>query len=143
MELLDKTINELRRTAHHLMPEELLKVGLSSALHDFAISLPEAHFQTIGDIRLNKELELVLYRCAYELVNNAIRHAQANHIDIQLMQESNQVTLSVSDNGTGTENIKEGMGLHNIRERIATYHGTIDIVSTPKNGTEIIIKLPL
>lgn len=143
MELLDKTINELRRTAHHLMPEELLKVGLSSALHDFALSLPEAHFQTIGDIHLSKELELVLYRCAYELVNNAIRHAQANHIDIQLMQESNQVTLSVSDNGTGTDNINEGMGLHNIRERIATYHGTIDIVSTPKNGTEIIIKLPL
>ncbi len=143
MDLLDKAIHELRRTAHHLMPEELLKVGLSSALHDFAVSLPEARFQAIGDINLSKDIELVLYRCAYELVNNAIKHAQANHIDIQLMQEPQQVTLSVSDNGTGTKTINEGMGLHNIRERIATYHGTINIVSTQENGTEINITIPL
>lgn len=141
--LLDKTIVELRRTAHHLMPEELLKGGLSSALHDFAISIPGASFQAIGDIHLSKELELVLYRCAYELVNNAIKHAQADHIDIQLLQEPQQITLSVCDNGTGTKDINEGMGLHNIRERIDTYHGTVNIISTQENGTDINITIPL
>jgi len=141
--LLDKTIVELRRTAHHLMPEELLKGGLSSALHDFAVSIPGASFQTVGEIHLSKEIELVLYRCAYELVNNAIKHAQASHINIQLMQEPQQVTLSVGDDGTGTKTMNEGMGLKNIRERIATYNGTVNMVSTEENGTEINITLPL
>ena len=95
--ILDDIIVELRRTAHHLMPEELLKNGLVSALRDFAISLPDAHFQTVGDIRLTKDKEVVLYRCAYELVNNALKHAQAQHITIQLMQTPNEVTLTVSD----------------------------------------------
>jgi len=141
--LIDSIHAELRRTAHHLMPEELLRNGLVSALNDFAVSVPNAKFQTIGDIRLDKDKELVLYRCAYELVNNAIKHAQANHINIQLMQEPQQVTLSVSDDGTGIKDMKKGMGLNNIRERIATYKGSLKIISTQEVGTDINITLPL
>ena len=99
--LIDAIHTELRRTAHHLMPEELLKNGLVSALNDFAVSVPNARFQAVGDILLDKDKELVLYRCAYELVNNALKHADASHIDIQLMQEEKQVTLTVSDDGKG------------------------------------------
>lgn len=144
--LIDTIHTELRRTAHHLMPEELLRNGLASALNDFAISVPSAQFQAIGDISLSKEQELVLYRCAYELVNNAIKHAQATHIDIQLMQEPKQVTLSVSDDGKGMEEEAcgdEGMGLQNIRERIEPYHGRLDIITAEGKGTDINITLPL
>ena len=155
--LLDDIIVELRRTAHHLMPEELLRNGLVSALHDFAVSVPNAKFQAIGNIRLDKDKELTLYRCAYELVNNAMKHAEATHIDIQLMQEPKQVTLTVSDDGKGikphllTPSPKgegepcgdEGMGLQNIRERIEPYHGTLNIITTDGKGTDINITLPL
>jgi signal transduction histidine kinase len=141
--LLDAIHTELRRTAHHLMPEELLKNGLVSALHDFAVSVPNAQFQTIGDIRLDKDRELVLYRCAYELVNNALKHANASKIDIQLMQDSKEVTLSVSDDGKGMADGAEGMGLQNIRERIEPYNGRLDIVSADGQGTDINITLPL
>jgi signal transduction histidine kinase len=149
--LLDAIHTELRRTAHHLMPEELLKNGLESALRDFAISVPNAKFQAIGDITLNKDKELVLYRCAYELVNNAMKHAEASNINIQLMQEPHQVTFSVSDDGKGmvrdgkslTTMGTEGMGLQNIRERIEPYKGRLDIVSDDGQGTDINIILPL
>lgn len=141
--LIDSIHTELRRTAHHLMPEELLKNGLCTALNDFAISVPSATFQAIGNIQLNKDEELVLYRCAYELVNNAIKHAQAEHICIQLMQETQQVTLTVSDDGKGMKEGKEGMGLQNIRERITPYHGSINIASVEGQGTDINITLPL
>ena len=141
--LIDSIHTELRRTAHHLMPEELLKNGLCAALNDFAISVPGATFQVIGNIRLNKDKEIVLYRCAYELVNNAIKHAKAEHISIQLMQESQQVTLTVSDDGKGMQDSKEGMGLQNIRERITPYHGSINIASVEGQGTDINITLPL
>ncbi len=166
LRLLDATIEELRRVAHHLMPEELLRNGLASALHDFAISVPGAHFQAFGDIRLGKEMELTLYRCAYELVNNAMKHADASHIDIQLMQTAHDVTLTVSDDGRGlkaapTGVSSEGAGLQNIRERIEPYHGVLHIITNEeketaeansslftlhsplKKGTEINVTLPL
>ena len=141
--LLDEIIVELRRTAHHLMPEELLRNGLVSALNDFAVSVPNAKFQAIGDIRLDKDKELMLYRCAYELVNNAMKHAEATHIDIQLMQESKQLTLTVSDDGKGMAEGNNGMGLQNIRERIEPYKGRLDIVTAEGKGTDINITLPL
>lgn len=114
LRLLDTTHTELRRVSHHLMPEDLLQGGLVSALRDFARSVPGAAFQTYGDIRLSKEWELTLYRCAYELVNNAMKYAEATHIDIQLMQTVHEVTLTVSDNGKGMGD-GNGMGLQNIR----------------------------
>ena len=142
-QLLDDIIVELRRTAHHLMPEELLKNGLVSALHDFAVSVPNAQFQAIGDICFDKDRELVLYRCAYELVNNAMKHANASHIDIQLMQQDKKVTLTVSDDGRGMADGAEGMGLQNIRERIEPYKGRLNIVTANGKGTDINITLPL
>ena len=142
LRLLDTTHTELRRISHHLMPEELLRGGLVSALRDFARSVPGAAFQTYGDIRLSKEWELTLYRCAYELVNNAMKYAEATHIDVQLMQTAHEVTLTVSDNGKGMAD-GNGMGLQNIRERIASYHGTLRIVTSENEGTEINLTLPL
>jgi signal transduction histidine kinase len=91
---------------------------------------------------------VVLYRCAYELVNNAIKHAKASHIDLQLMQESHQITLTVSDNGYGMKNEESakteetGMGLQSIRERISHYRGTMNIIDKEGQGTEINIILP-
>ena len=154
--LLDDIIVEVRRVSHHLMPEELLRSGLESALHDFAVSVPGAHFMATGAISLSKEQELTLYRCAYELVNNALKHAKASHIDIQLTQDEHEVTLTVSDDGKGiqpppqtpqptpdTSRKEGGMGLQNIRERIEPYHGVLRIVSNEDDGTEINVTLPL
>lgn len=144
--LLDATIEELRRVSHHLMPEELLRNGLAPALNDFAISVPRASFQSYGDIRLSKEKELTLYRCAYELVNNAMKHAKASHIDIQLMSTEQEITLTVSDDGKGMKTnaqTLQGAGLQNIRDRIEPYNGTLRIVSNENDGTEINVTIPL
>jgi signal transduction histidine kinase len=143
---LGDTATELRHVAHHLMPEQLLKNGLKVSLQDLAISVPGAHFSHFGnDGRLSQDVEVVLYRCAYELVNNAVKHAHANRIDIQLMQEEGQVTLTVSDNGRGLapDDQQCGVGLQNIRERISHYHGTMHIVSGKEQGTETNIILPI
>lgn len=141
--LVDKAIVELRRTAHHLMPEELLRNGLVSALNDFAVSVPNTTFSVFGNIQTDRNRELVLYRCAYELVNNAMKHAEATHIGIQLMQDGHELVLTVSDDGKGLKTENDGMGLQNIRERISSYKGVIDIITAESQGTEINIKLPL
>ena len=75
-------------------------------------------------------------------MNNALKHADASHIDIQLMQDRHEVTLTVSDNGKGMAEC-QGMGLQNIRERTETFHGTLRIITNENEGTEINITLPL
>ena len=148
LRMIDQTAAELRRISHHIMPEELLQGGLRTALADFAISVPGTQFHFFGNdtIRISQDMELVLYRCAYELVNNALKHAAAEHIDIQLMQEEEQISLTVSDDGKGMSNTPpshEGMGFENIRARIGRFNGKLNIVSTENTGTEINITLPL
>ena len=147
LSLIDSTARELRRISHHLLPEELLRGGLCPALADFAISVPGAQFHQIGEQRpLPRDVELVLYRCAYELVNNAIKHAHASHINIQLMQQDGRVTLTVNDDGCGFDtqsSASHGMGLQNIRDRIAHYRGTMDIDSDTTHGTEVNVTLPI
>lgn len=151
--LVDDSVREMRRVAHHIMPMELQKNGLVTSLSNFAVSIPEAQFhyfsteeQDSGQKkRLPSDIELVLYRCAYELVNNAIKHASAKHIDIQLMTEHDQATLTVSDDGQGfnPSQTSDGMGLQNVRNRINQYEGRLDIISNPGLGTEINITLPI
>lgn len=148
LRMIDQTATELRRISHHIMPEELLQGGLRTALADFAISVPGTQFHFFGNdtIRISQDMELVLYRCAYELVNNALKHAAAEHIDIQLMHEEEQISLTVSDDGKGMSNTPpshEGMGFENIRARIGRFNGKLNIVSTENTGTEINITLPL
>lgn len=149
LQQLDSTAGELRRTAHHLLPEELLRSGLRSALSDFAATVPGAEFSSSGNGHpIAKDVELVLYRCAYELVSNALKHARASHIDIQLLQGAHEVTLTVSDCGNSSfstphSSLQKGMGLRNIEERIRPYHGTMHIAPSVAGGTEVNVSLPL
>ena len=144
LDMLDQSIGELRRVAHHIMPESLMRYGLKVSLEDFCRAVPGAHFQYLGENpRLDSRLEVLIYRCAYELVNNAVKHANATAINVQLMVDSGIVSLTVHDNGVGfdPQTVKSGIGLENIRTRIALYNGKMAIHSSPETGTEISIEI--
>ncbi len=144
MELLDESIGELRRVAHHMMPESLVRYGLKTSLEDFCRAIPGAHFQYYGgDQRLDSRLEVLIYRCAYELVNNAVKHAHATNINLQLMVDNGLVSLSVRDDGCGFDpaSVASGAGLENIRTRVSVYNGKMNIYSSPGNGTEVSIEI--
>ncbi|MDR3340052.1 MAG: sensor histidine kinase, partial [Candidatus Symbiothrix sp.] len=145
-ELLDRSIDELRRVAHHLMPASLLRLGLKASLEDFCLSIPNTHFHYYGeDKRLDEKTEILIYRCVYELVNNALKHSDAENFNVQLVQDADRISLTVQDNGCGfdPQTVKEGMGLGNIRTRIAAFNGKIDIYSSQGNGTEVYVEFPL
>jgi signal transduction histidine kinase len=144
LEMLDQSIGELRRVAHHIMPESLMRYGLKVSLEDFCHAVPGAHFQYLGENpRLDSRLEVLIYRCAYELVNNAVKHAQATAINVQLIIDNGVVSLTVHDNGIGfdPQTVNYGIGLENIRNRIAVYNGKMTIHSSPDAGTEISIEI--
>lgn len=144
IKMLDESIDELRRVAHHMMPESLMRYGLKVSLEDFCRAIPGAHFQYLGgDPRLDSRLEVLIYRCTYELVNNAVKHADATTINIQLMVDNGVVSLTVQDNGIGFDpkTVSLGAGLENIRTRVSAYNGKMNIYSSPGKGTEVSIEI--
>ena len=143
---LDESMHEMRRVAHHLMPDALVRFGLKTALSDFCTTIPSAEFVYYGyEQRFDRKLEVVIYRIAHELINNALRHAGAERILVQIVQEADRVALTVQDDGRGFDPATEtqGMGLQSIRARVASFGGTMDLRSSVENGTEINVEFQI
>ena len=153
-ELILKTIQEVRNVSNNLMPPVLSDFGLEPALRQ----LVEQQSRQTGmamhvharqaDVRLDKAIEIGVYRIAQEAINNAVKHAQANEIDIDLRLNDNRLMLSVSDNGQGltnaaTKGIMNGHGLHNMRERARLLNGVFRLASEPNEGTRVVVTIPL
>lgn len=151
--ILDDTIKELRTISHNMMPNVLFKLGLSNAIRDFVDKVSKTgtlkvDLQIVGlENSLDKTTEIILYRVIQELVNNIIKHAQANTLSIQIVNhDSDGLNIVVEDDGIGfdvkdIENFK-GIGLKNMKSRIEYIGGTIDFDSTPNRGTTVIIDIP-
>lgn len=145
MELLDESMRELRRVAHHLMPESLSRYGLKVALSDFCHAVKIIEFAWFGaEERLESQLEVVVYRIVHELVNNALKYAEASRILVNVVQDRERISITVEDNGIGFDihAVTLGTGLHNIRERVAALEGNID-VSSGSEGTEVHVELKI
>jgi signal transduction histidine kinase len=153
IDMLDSSIREMRRVAHNLMPESLVKFGLDTALKDFCtdINLSDAikiSYQSIGmqGIAISQTTAITIYRVVQELVNNIMKHAQARKAIVQLSAGMNQVVITVEDDGKGFSEEKThlgGIGWINIRSRVDYLKGKIDIRSKPGEGTSVHIELPL
>lgn len=150
---LDKTIVEMRKIAHNMMPEALLKLGFAEAIQDYCNGLNESkaiHVALINlcpDYSFDKSIEIVLYRIVQELINNAIKHAEAKNIIVQISKNENILYLTIEDDGKGFEVGAElssvGTGLKSVRSRVDYMKGKIEIVSLSKSGTSIMIEIPI
>lgn len=142
--LSKQATEEMRRVAHHLMPASLKEKGLATALRDFCRVNPIVSFAHHGqDLRLPEQQEVMLYCATHELVNNALKHAQASRIMVQLMIDEEYAAVIVADNGKGfdPDAASKNMGLRNIRERVELQDGRMNI-SSSTSGTEINIEIP-
>jgi signal transduction histidine kinase len=144
--LLDDSMREMRRVAHHLMPESLSNSGLKQSIADFCNSVPNVKFTYYGDeTRLDPKMEVMVYRIMHELVSNALKHSGAAHILVEIARDDDNLYLTVQDDGCGFDPsaATKGMGLSNIRMRVAVIGGSLQIDSKPEVGTEINIELPI
>ncbi len=142
--LSQQATEEMRRVAHHLMPASLKEKGLATALRDFCRANPIVSFAHHGqDLRLPEQQEVMLYCATHELVNNALKHAEASRIMVQLMIDEEYAAVIVADDGKGfdPDTVSKNMGLHNIRERVELQQGRMT-VSSSSAGTEINIEIP-
>jgi len=150
IDMLDSSIAEMRRVAHNMMPEALLKFGLDTALKDFCNDINQSGalnvtYQSIGmeGVTVEQTKSVTVYRIVQELLNNAIKHASAKNALVQLTQNNGELFITVEDDGKGfdTSILKgsKGIGWSNIQNRIEFLKGKWDVKSKAGEGTSVNI----
>ena len=153
LETLETAISEMRRVAHSMMPEALLKFGLNDAILNFCEGINQhgklqINFQAYGlENRLEQSVEITIFRIVQELLNNAMKHSEASKVLVQLTKTNETLVLTVEDNGKGFDKKlleqNKGAGISNIESRVSYLNGQIEIDSNAATGTSIIIEIPI
>ena len=147
--MIDNSCNQVRAISHNLVPPSLENFNLAEATETFCHNMDETHpikidFQYIGEsLNVSKKAQINMYRIVQELINNAIKHAEASEINVQMSCRKKLLQITVEDNGKGFDknNIKgNGIGLNNIKSRIEFLHANLDIISDAK-GTSTTIEI--
>ena len=150
--LIDATMESVREIMSQLRPEVLDRLGLAAA-----IGWQAGEFQRRSGIRCNVSLpaeDLLLdsdrstavFRIFQELLTNVARHAGATRIDVAVRSDSNELVLTVEDNGRGIDaevaHSPKSFGLMGVRERVLPFGGRVDITGVRGEGTRVTVALP-
>jgi signal transduction histidine kinase len=146
---LTKITKEVRELSYQMMPIALKELGLIAALQDlFDRSFTQRgiafNFEAYDlEERLDQKIEVNIYRICQELINNTLKHAGATEINIILRKKDNLLTLIFEDNGNGFDllNIKNGIGLNSLKDRLEAIHGKVEFDSEINKGTTAYIKI--
>ena len=152
--LADETMETLRTLAHDLRPPGLDAFGLNVALeglcYDFSArtALP-VRYHGLDLPELPTAVALSMYRLVQEALTNTAKHAEATQVVVNVARGDGQLELSIADNGKGfpaeadAPRQRGGIGLVSMRERAELLGGTLDIETSPGQGTRLIAGIPL
>ncbi len=148
--ILETAQKDLRVLLLHLRPVELEQKSLVEGIQillkeledksDLKVSLK----QNVS--KLPKKIEEHVFRILQELISNTLRHAQASCLDVYLYQTDVELQLKVVDNGIGFQlgSLDDlSYGLRNIKERVEDMAGTVQLLTAPKQGLAVDIRIPL
>ncbi|MCL6220267.1 tetratricopeptide repeat-containing sensor histidine kinase [Zunongwangia pacifica] len=150
---LDSTYSQVREISHSLLPEEFKEQSFVPIVQNYMEQFNDPEKQTYyfnaypeeAINKLPKKLQVVLFNMIKELTTNAVKHAKANQVMIQLNDspEDKSLFLMYEDDGIGfAPNNSEGIGLKNLKSRIEELQGNLSIDSSPGKGTVISIHIP-
>jgi signal transduction histidine kinase len=152
-EALKGVMEDIRNICFNLMPKTLENEGLAKGVYELCRKIELSGtlgFHVIVSRnfpRLDKSLEIGIFRIVQEFINNAIKHGQAKKIDIILKKNRKEISLSLKDNGIGFDfkkiNANFGMGLKNVRSRVKSFNGEVEITSVINKGTNYDITIPI
>jgi PAS domain S-box-containing protein len=145
---VDKLVWELRPTA---LDDLGLRAALTNYLQEWSTRAniaAELHTSGLLDNRLAPEVETALYRIAQEALNNVAKHSRARHVEVLLERRSDCVLLILEDDGVGFDQAHNGatghgFGLVGMQERAALVGASLQIDSTPGEGTTILVRMAL
>ncbi|WP_261555674.1 sensor histidine kinase [Frankia tisae] len=139
VEALEGTVADLRRLAHGIRPARLTD-GLGPALRALVAASPVPVDLVVADVEPPELAATTAYYVAAEALANALKHAGAGHIRVELAHEDGSVRVEVSDDGTG--GACSGFGLTSLRDRVSAAGGTLRIHSPVGEGTTISAEIP-
>lgn len=151
-EMIDHSIDEVRRITNALLPAALNELGLVTVMRTRCEEMAnsaglELEFESSGSVeRLGKKSKIYLYRIALEAITNVIKHAKATHLVIKIQRVGQEVILQVIDNGKGfifePSTYAHRNGIQNIRERVNLLNGSFDLTSRANTGTTLRVTIP-
>jgi two-component system sensor histidine kinase UhpB len=143
-------LEQVRAVVTRLRPDTLEDLGLVSALRALARRLGrqtdlEVSLALDGRIPpLEADAELVVYRIAQEALTNALRHADADTVNVELSADDGVVRLVVCDDGRGVpDGVQLMSGIRGMRERALLVGGTLQVVRGDRAGTEVRLSIPI
>lgn len=154
---INQTYRNVKKLSHGIMPVEIEREGLHSALQELAAATDAQHSLSCRCdcdepvIVEDSKAALQLFRIAQEAVNNAVRHSQASEIRLRLRKDDREIILEVSDNGVGFDEArinrpglraKGGLGLSIMGHRAQMIDGRIRVISSEGSGTTIRCVIP-
>jgi len=148
--ILETAQKDLRVLLLHLRPVELEEKSLVEGIQILLKELEDKSDLKVSlkhnVTKLPKKIEEHIFRILQELISNTLRHAQASCLDVYLYQTDLELQLKVVDNGIGFQlgSLDDlSYGLRNIKERVEDMAGRVQLLTAPKQGLAVDIRIPL
>jgi signal transduction histidine kinase len=149
--LISEAIHDLRDLSRSLNSEYYLELGLYEAIRRELALIEEAGeikctfhiLNTASAWEYSTEQEIILFRCIQESLLNSYKFSKATEINVEIIEDPKEYKILISDDGVGIDlnTTKFGMGITNMKQRLALIHGKFIIQSAPNQGTHIVLIL--
>lgn len=151
IQLIDHAVQEVRNISHNMMPNALVSFGLDAAIDDMIRKINEAESLKVNmdrqeSVQLDESASIAVYRVVQEVLNNSLKYAESETIDISISRQNDHYVFEISDDGKGfdLETIKHnsGLGWNNVQSRIELIGGEMTILSKLGHGTIVKFTVP-
>ncbi|MEO6546784.1 MAG: PAS domain-containing protein [Ferruginibacter sp.] len=145
-------IEEIRILTKGLTTDIVKELGLVDAIKNVSRDTMEINpikifcsFRYFKEKSVNEKFKLNIFRIVQEQLNNIVKHANSTEVIITLLQNKNNIRLGISDNGVGfdTKKSRNGIGINNIKSRVASFGGTADFITQPGRGCALNVAFPV
>jgi PAS domain S-box-containing protein len=152
-EYITLATQEIRNLSHRLAPaffndstlEEAFGILLNSFNVENKLKISLYFDDAVQKSNINRDLQLNLYRILQEQLRNIFKYAQCKKIEVDVVLKHDKLKMRIADDGVGfnVNEVKGGIGLSNMRRRVELFYGKFEIYSSPGNGCELLIDIPL
>jgi signal transduction histidine kinase len=139
---LNAIVADLRELARGIAPAALVDDGLGAALDELAARTPTPVVVTVAARRYSAAVERTIYYAACEAITNAVKHASAGEVVVDVRETGGSVRLTVADDGCGGADAANGSGLSGLGDRVEAVGGMLTVDSPPGGGTVLAVEVP-
>jgi signal transduction histidine kinase len=140
---IDGAAAELRQLVHDVMPAPLIERGLGAATQDLVDRLPLPARLSLGvNGSLPDSVSSAAYFVVAEALANAVKHARASSLCVDLAEAEGMLRIEVADDGIGGVALGDGLGLRSLADRVDALGGRLSIHSAVREGTRVVVELP-